>query len=297
MPKIMPNATFSRQCKQNSGFNPSPPMSLAPYQSHNKQCLLTLNDAAFHIGSHLLWEKVNLTLCSGEFTALLGDNGAGKTTLFKVLLGVEKLSAGRLEKSANLTIGYVPQLKMFDPKLPIRGRDLVALGLDGGAYGLGFLSKFMNKSSYLTQQRKSYLIDKAIDEVGGKAFANAPLNELSGGQQQRMRIAQALVVEPALLLLDEPLLSLDSTSQAIVCDILAHRKSVHHTAILMISHEILPIITLMDKVIWLNENTATTYLPDDYFAKQPTLQFPLPDTLAAMPVLQPTDTQYTGETV
>lgn len=264
---------FSRQCKQNAGFFPCSTQlysqRFSPLISHNKKCLLTLENAQVRIGSRLLWDKVNLALCSGEFTALLGDNGVGKTTLFKVLLTMLSLSQGKLEKSENLRIGYVPQLKMFDPKLPIRGRDLVALGLDGHEYGLGFLSKLWQRRSshLLTPQRKHYLIDKAIDEVGGSHFAHVALNELSGGEQQRMRIAQALVAEPALLLLDEPLLSLDSTSQTIVCDILAHRKKVHQTAILMISHEILPILPLMDKVLWLNHKTAKTYLPADFFAQ------------------------------
>lgn len=271
----MLNPNFARQCKQNSGFILSPPLSLAPYRPLNKKCLLSLNDASLQLGTRLLWEKVNLTLCSGEFTALFGDNGVGKTTLFNVLLGVQKLSAGKLDKTANLSIGYVPQLKMFDPKLPIRGRDLVGLGLDGSAYGLGIFAKLFNKNQlHLTHKpHRNYLIDKAIDEVGGSHFANAPLNELSGGQQQRMRIAQALVAEPDLLLLDEPLLSLDSTSQAIVCDILTHRKTVHNTAILMISHEVLPILPVMDKVVWINDHTATTYLPADFFAQKPLLPF------------------------
>lgn len=273
----MPNTNFSRHCLHQKGFFPSPPLTLAPFRYRDdKRCLLTMENAQLNAGNRLLWENVNLTLCSGEFTALLGANGVGKTTLFNALLGIVPLSSGHIHKQIPLTIGYVPQLKIFDPKLPIRGRDLVRLGLDGGGYGVdwggGLLAKILQgfanpPKPVLSKKTKNYLIDQAIDEVGGRHFAHAPLNELSGGEQQRMRIAQALVSEPTLLLLDEPLLSLDASSQAIVSDILAHRKNVHNTAILMISHEIVPILPLLDKVVWLNDKTAKTYLPKDFFAE------------------------------
>ena len=103
---------------------------------------------------------------------------------------------------------------------------------------------------------KKYLVDKAIAEVGGEAFCDAPLNMLSGGEQQRMRIAQALAAEPDLLLMDEPLLSLDAPSQQVVCDILAHRKHTHQTAVLMISHELEPIKPLIDKVVYIKNSRA-----------------------------------------
>lgn len=294
-PPISLSPSVARHCQQFNGFFPSSTRTPSPFLPHpRKRCLLTLSHASLDIGARLLWQKVNLAICSGEFTALLGDNGAGKTTLFQVLLGIKTLTQGNFYKSADLSIGYVPQLKMFEPKLPIRGRDLVALGLDGTEYGLGFFSHLFKKTSktsvsptpknkILSKHHKNYLIEKAIDEVGGSHFAHAPLSELSGGEQQRMRIAQALVAEPALLLLDEPLLSLDATSQAIVCDILAHRKQVHGTAILMISHEIVPILPMLDKVVWLHDHTTNTYLPQDFFAQNtPFSHILLPSSLSAV---------------
>lgn len=221
--------------------------------------LVEMRDGKMQFGEHLLWQAVNFTICTGEFVALIGANGTGKTTLLQSLLKQQPLSGGQVILAPQLAIGYVPQLKNFDPKLPIRGRDLIRLGLDGKQYGLGRLSWFgfgRHKAKNLSLAQKNYRIDKAIDEVGGRAFADAPLNMLSGGEQQRMRIAQALVSEPDLLLMDEPLLSLDVASQQVVCEILAHRKQAHATAILMISHELVPIVPLVDKVVLLQRQSA-----------------------------------------
>lgn len=221
--------------------------------------LVEMRDGKMQFGERVLWQAVNFTICTGEFVALIGANGTGKTTLLQSLLKLNTLSSGQVKLAPRLTLGYVPQLKNFDPKLPIRGRDLVKFGLDGKQYGLGrwsWLGLGRRDAKNMSSAQKNYRIDKAIDEVGGRAFADAPLNMLSGGEQQRMRIAQALVSEPDLLLMDEPLLSLDVASQQVVCEILAHRKQAHATAILMISHELMPIVPLVDKVIWLQQQHA-----------------------------------------
>lgn len=244
-----------------------------------RQVLLTLNDATMQFGERVLWQDVNFQVATGEFVALLGANGTGKTTLLQSLLHLLPLSAGHVIRMPHTHIGYVPQLKNFDPKLPIRGRDLVRLGLDGKNLAFGWFDPRKTFGSYwLSNQQKNYRIDKAIDEVGGRAFANAPLNMLSGGEQQRMRIAQALVAEPDLLLMDEPLLSLDVASQQVVCDILAHRKQTHQTAILMVSHELAPIVPLIDKVVLIANQRAQigdiSLLPTSAFFSQSRLSEP-----------------------
>lgn len=233
-----------------------------PLVYRDKSCqkcekLLNVSNATMKLGQRLLWQDVNFDIFTGEFVALLGANGTGKTTLFHSVLGLNTLTNGKINLANQIKIGYVPQLKNFDPKLPIRGRDLVKLGLDGGYYLFGcFDPKKTFGKYYLSPKQKKYLIDKAIDEVGGHEFADIPLHLLSGGEQQRMRIAKALVAEPDLLLMDEPLLSLDVASQYVVCDILSHRQQCHSTAILMISHELAPIIPLTNKVILLKDNQA-----------------------------------------
>lgn len=257
------NANSSPQQLQ---LNCAPISASHPIQSQfSAQTLVTYHNASMGYGQDTLWHDVNFEIHAGEFVALLGANGVGKTTLFKALLGVLPLKSGNIGLMPHLKLGYVPQLKEFDPKIPIRGRDLVALGLDGTDYGLSLFNRF--KKNYLSKKQKNALIENAINEVGGQHFANARLDTLSGGEQQRMRIAQALVSEPELLLMDEPLLSLDVKNQQIVCEILAHRKQYHNTAIFMITHEIQPVLAIMDKVILLKQQhahigTPAEMLPD-----------------------------------
>lgn len=250
----------SPQSIQPSYFTPAKPsfgQGKIPSPPITAQTLVQVQHASMHFGERLLWQGVNFAIHTAEFVALIGANGTGKTTLLQSILGLTPLSQGNVITAQGIRIGYVPQLKNFDPKLPIRGRDLIQFGLDGQHFLFGSFDPKKTLGRYwLTHKQKKYHIDKAIDEVGGKAFADAPLNMLSGGEQQRMRIAQALVSEPDLLLMDEPLLSLDVKIQHIVCDILAHRKTAHHTAILMISHEIVPITPLVDTVVLLNNQHA-----------------------------------------
>ena len=173
--------------------------------------VVRLQQATMRFGARTLWADLTLDLAAGEFLAVLGPNGTGKTTLLKVLLGLQPLSggsvhvAGRTPRRGSNVVGYVPQQKGFDRDLPLRGRDLVRLGLDGHRWGTALPS-----SNYRR------LVDEAIVAVGATGFADSPIGLLSGGEQQRLRIAQALLGDPQLLLCDEPLLSLD----------LAHQRSV-----------------------------------------------------------------------
>lgn len=231
---------------------------LPPNTQASPRDILRLTAASMRLGERTLWHGVSFAVKSGEFVALLGANGAGKTTLLQSILALQPLSHGQVWLAPNVRIGYVPQLKNFDPRLPIRGRDLVQLGLDGGNLLFGWLSLKSGGTPptrrWWTAKHKQRLVDKAIAEVNGQAFCNAPLHLMSGGEQQRMRIAQALVNDPDLLLMDEPLLSLDRASQQIVGDILAHRKQLHHTAVLMVSHERDIIAPLVDQVVYLSSS-------------------------------------------
>lgn len=205
--------------------------------------LVRLHDATAAYGERVLWDHLNLDITPGEFVAILGPNGAGKTSLLRVLLGQLKLRSGRVEMAPDVRVGYVPQIKEFDPKAPIRGWDLVALGLKGRHLGLG-----IGKAG---RER----ITQALAWANATAYAHIPLQMLSGGELQRLRIAQALVSDPQLLLCDEPLVSLDMGHQHEVCDVLGARKA-QGTAILFVSHEINPIIDLIDRVVYVANGKA-----------------------------------------
>jgi zinc/manganese transport system ATP-binding protein len=205
-----------------------------------------LRGAELVFGDRRLWGGLSLDVAPGEFLAVLGPNGSGKTSLLKVLLGLQPLSAGsvsvagRTPHRGSSAVGYVPQQKSFDRDLPLRGRDLVRLGLDGHRFGWSRIGRSGRT-----------LVDEAIAAVGATGYADAPVGLLSGGEQQRLRIAQALLGDPALLLCDEPLLSLDLAHQQAVSRLIDARRRTAGTAVLFVTHEVNPILPLVDRVLYL----------------------------------------------
>lgn len=224
---------------------------------------VSLRDASVRFGARELWDGLTLDVAPGEFLAVLGPNGAGKTTLLKVLLGLQPLSrgsvtvGGRTPRRGNPTVGYVPQQKGFDPGLPLRGRDLVRLGLDGHRWG-----------SALPSRTRRERVDAAIAAVGATDYADAPLGLLSGGEQQRLRIAQALLADPAVLLCDEPLLSLDLRHQQAVSHLIDARRREAGSAVLFVTHEVNPVLPLVDRVLYLVAGRWTVGTPDEVLTSE-----------------------------
>ena len=197
-------------------------------------------DAGLAIGERVLWQGLDLQVRPGEFLAVLGPNGSGKTTLLRAVLGLVPLTTGSLRHRGAL--GYVPQQHADDSDtMALRGRDLVGFGFDGAAWGLGLRNR----------RRRAAAVDAAVAEVGAQEFAKRPFGLLSGGEQQRMRIAQALTNDPAVLLCDEPLASLDLRHQRTVVDLLEARRRRRDTAILFVTHEINPVLPFVDRVLYL----------------------------------------------
>ncbi|MPY79478.1 MAG: ATP-binding cassette domain-containing protein [Actinophytocola sp.] len=213
---------------------------------------IQLRDASLTFGSRTLWSGLNLDVARGEFLAVLGPNGSGKSTLFSVLLGQQRLSSGTARVAvreargvrgglAPRELGYVPQQGAVEFPHALRGVDLVSLGLDGHRWGMGLRG---------TAERRRRVAD-AIDAVGAGPFARRPLSLLSGGEQQRLRVAQALVGEPDVLLCDEPLLSLDHANQQAVSELIERRRREAGTAVLFVTHEINPILSYVNKMLYL----------------------------------------------
>ncbi|MBV9592671.1 MAG: metal ABC transporter ATP-binding protein [Actinobacteria bacterium] len=207
---------------------------------------IVLRDATLSVGGRSLWSRLCLDIAPGEFVAVLGPNGAGKTSLLRVLLGLQRLSegsvlvAGQEPRRGSPAVGYVPQQKGFDGDLGIRGRDLVALGAGGHRYGRPW-------ARAAERQR----VEAAIEAVGAGSFADNPIGRLSGGEQQRLRIAQALLGDPSVLLCDEPLLSLDLNHQRGVVELIDRRRRSADTAVVFVTHEINPVLPLVDRVLYL----------------------------------------------
>jgi zinc/manganese transport system ATP-binding protein len=219
--------------------------------------------AALRFGDRVLWDDLDLDVATGELLAVLGPNGSGKTTLLKVLLGLQPLSsgsvdvAGRAPKRGSDLVGYVPQQRGFDPDLPLRGRDLVALGLDGHRWGVP-----------LPSPGRRALVDGALREVGALPYADRPVGRLSGGEQQRLRIAQALLGNPAVLLCDEPLLSLDLAHQHAVTALVDRTRTERGTAVMFVTHEVNPVLPLVDRILYLVDGRWAAGSPDEVLTSQ-----------------------------
>jgi len=188
---------------------------------------------------------VHFNLCAGELTGLIGSNGAGKTTIFRVILGLETPSAGKVLMEGQprprhrRSIGYVPQRIVLDPDLPLRSRDLVAIGIDGDRFGIPIPSR-----------NRRQLVSDMLEAVGAAAFADSRVGSLSGGELQRILIAHALISRPRLLLLDEPLANLDIRSEQEVVELLARIAKEQQIAVLIAAHEMNPLLPVMDRVVY-----------------------------------------------
>jgi zinc/manganese transport system ATP-binding protein len=222
-------------------------------------------EAAVKLAGRTVWSNLNLEIGPGKFIAVLGPNGVGKSTLLKATLGIVPLAAGTAEilgrppGETGRAIGYLPQRRSFDPKLRIRGRDIVQLGSDGDRWGL----PLPGRSLFRSRRTGRHRVDDVIELVGASHYANRPIGELSGGEQQRLLIAQALVRDPKLLLLDEPLDSLDLPNQAAVSALLSEIGRAHGIAIVIVAHDVNPIAPYLDGVVYIAQGGAASGPPEE----------------------------------
>jgi len=213
---------------------------------HKKSGSISFHNASLNIDGRQLWQNLNLEIAQGEFLAVLGPNGAGKTSLLRVLLGITSLTNGKVEMGEDIacrdgnSVGYIPQQKDFDRSLSVRGRDIVRFGLDGHQYGFHFYNAAAARR-----------IDKAIEEVGASSYADKPIGYLSGGEQQRLRIAQAMLGNPKILLCDEPLASLDIPNQQVISNLIGKQYRENKTTVIFVTHEINPVLPMVDRVLYL----------------------------------------------
>ena len=223
--------------------------------------------AAVRLGGRTIWSDLSLTVAPGEFVAVLGPNGAGKSTLIKAMLGLLRLSAGRASVlgrppgEANARIGYLPQRRNFDAGTRIRGIDIVRLGLDGDRWGIPI-------PGLPSRARAAARIAEVLELVDATAYARKPIGELSGGEQQRLLIAQALVRRPELLLLDEPLDSLDLPNQAAVAALVRRICREEKVAVLLVAHDINPILGFLDQVVYIAGGSAVEGRPEDVISTE-----------------------------
>jgi zinc/manganese transport system ATP-binding protein len=216
--------------------------------------VLDVDGVSVSLGGRQILDDVRFAIEPGEFVGLIGANGAGKTTLLRVILGLQAATAGNVSicgkpatRARNL-VGYVPQKIQLDPDMPVRARDLVALGLDGNKLGVP-----------LPTRRKRKLVDEMLAAVDAVRFADERVGNLSGGEQQRVMIAHALIGRPRLLLLDEPLANLDIRSAQEIIELLAKGFTRQlQVSVLISAHEMNPLLPVVDRIVYLAAGRAAT---------------------------------------
>jgi zinc/manganese transport system ATP-binding protein len=197
-------------------------------------------------GARPIWSGASFSIPSGSFTAILGPNGGGKSTLIRMILGQMAPAAGSLEvlgqspHRGNSQIGYIPQGSSFDPELSLRGWDFVGLGIDGHRWGMRLTAR----------AQAARASESAIHAVSAADYADRPLGRLSGGEQQRLLLAQALVGNPRLLLLDEPLSHLDVRNQGAIVQLISEVARKRQLTILLIAHDVNPLLPHIDHVLY-----------------------------------------------
>jgi zinc/manganese transport system ATP-binding protein len=225
---------------------------------------IVARDVAAGYGSRAIWSQASFSIRSGSFTAILGPNGAGKSTLIRLILGQIPAIAGHLEvlgetpRRGNPRIGYIPQASTFDPELSIRGRDFVGLGIDGHRWGVRLAGRAAVAAA----------TDAAIAAVGAKEYADRQLGRLSGGEQQRLLLAQALVGQPALLLMDEPLSHLDVRNQGAIVQLISEVARQRNLTVLLIAHDVNPLLPHIDQVLYIAHGRLAIGKPADIITSE-----------------------------
>jgi zinc/manganese transport system ATP-binding protein len=215
-------------------------------------------DLCLTLGGRVVLDGVSLDVASREFVGVLGPNGSGKTTLMRAVLGLVPPSRGTIRvlgqpaTRGNPAVGYMPQVRGAVAEMRLGGWDFVASVVNGHRLGLPILGKAGRAE-----------VDRALDLVGSRGLAHRPVSEISGGERQRLLLAQALIGRPRLLLLDEPLISLDPHHQREVVELAQSLQSELGIAVLFSAHELNPLLGALDRVLYLGNGHAALGTVDE----------------------------------
>lgn len=201
--------------------------------------LLQVKNASLEFEDRAVWRDVNFEIAPGEFVAIIGSNGSGKSMLLKSILGLQELSAGEINLSSANEVGYIPQHRTSESNLPLKVRDFVRFGLDGQNFGMAIPSKASKDK-----------VTKALEQVDAIHLMDTQMSKLSGGEFQRVRVAQAIISEPKLILADEPLSALDLHHQMTISELINQQRERSNAAILFVTHDLNPIINFVDRVLY-----------------------------------------------
>ncbi|MCB1661326.1 MAG: zinc ABC transporter ATP-binding protein ZnuC [Pseudomonadales bacterium] len=202
--------------------------------------LISLDEVSIKIGGDLIIDKVSLAITAGEIITLIGPNGAGKSTLIRAILGLIKITSGRISKAPDLRIGYMPQRLQMDRTIPL------------------------NVQGFLNVWRSAHSIDTltALQQVSAQHLIARPMQSISGGELQRVLLARALLRNPQLLVLDEPVQGVDLQGQTELYQLIKKIRTQYRCAVLMVSHDLHLVMSSTDQVICMNHHICCSGHPE-----------------------------------
>jgi zinc transport system ATP-binding protein len=202
--------------------------------------LVQVHSVSMQFQQLIVLKAVSLTVRRGEIITLIGPNGAGKSTLVRVVLGLLKPESGSVYRQSGIKIGYMPQRLTIEPTLPLTVSRFLTLG---GA-------------------KKRTAIKQVLEEVGALALLKRPLQNISGGEMQRVLLARALLREPDLLILDEPIQGVDVAGQYELYELISQLRKERGCGILMVSHDLHIVMAATDYVLCLNQKVCCSGHPE-----------------------------------
>ncbi len=220
--------------------------------------VVELEHATIGLGGRSILSDVSFSIRAGEFVGVLGPNGAGKTTLMRAILGLVTPNAGSLRvfgqapRRGDPAVGYLPQVRTVLPDLRVRGLDFIASSVHGERWGLPSLTV-----------HDRHMIEHTLEKIGARELARRPLSDMSGGERQRLLLAQALIGAPKLLLLDEPLISLDQRHQEVAINVVRKACRERNITVLFSAHELNQLLGTLDRVLYLGNGNAVLGTVDE----------------------------------
>ena len=228
----------------------------------DKDIVIAAKDLSAGYSNKVIWQGAEFSIEKGQFVAVLGPNGAGKTTLLRLLLGLAQPLKGSLSvfgktpTRGNPRIGYIPQRHPIDAETGIEALQIVRLGLNGNHFGISMAKAATDKAMAI------------LKTVGAEELAHRPLGALSGGELQRVFLAEALVGEPDLLLLDEPLANLDIRREADFVQLINEVVRSRGVTVLLIAHNINPLLPVLDQVLYVANGSLANGKPAEILTSE-----------------------------
>ncbi len=207
----------------------------------NKENLIQSQNISLQIGKKELLSGISLKISKGEIVTVIGPNGSGKTTLLRILLGLIPYSSGGIYRKPKLRVGYLPQRAVYNPVFPLS------------------VCRLMNLNGIFSKSQ----IETSLEETGVKALMDKSVSHLSGGEYQRVMLARALLRNPELLVLDEPVQAVDYMGETELYNLIGNLRNKLGCGVLMVSHNLHVVMASTDRVLCLNQHICCEGKPKD----------------------------------